>query len=63
MMRVHHLQADAPLCGAQLRYSVCCEAGVLCVLSFSASAWQLMSRDSWNEWDDATEDVATRDQQ
>ena len=54
MMRAHHPQGDAPLCGAQLRYSIRCEAGVLGGLSFSAAAWRLEARDSWIGWDDAT---------
>jgi hypothetical protein len=54
MMRAHHPQGAAPLCGAQLRYSVCCEAGVLGGLSFSAAAWRLKPRDRWIGWDDAT---------
>lgn len=54
MMRAHHPQGASPLCGAQLRYSVRCEAGVLGGLSFSAAAWRLKPRDSWIGWDDAT---------
>jgi hypothetical protein len=54
MMRAHHPQGDAPLCGAQLRYSIHCEAGVLGGLSFSAAAWRLEPRDSWIGWSDAT---------
>jgi len=54
MMRAHHPQGAAPLCGAQLRYTVCCEAGVLGGLSFSAAAWRLKPRDNWIGWDDAT---------
>ena len=53
MMRAHHPQGASPLCGAQLRYSVRCEAGVLGGLSFSAAAWRLKPRDSWIGWDDA----------
>ena len=54
MMRIHHPQGDAPLCGAQLRYSIHSEVGVLGGLSFSAAAWRLEPRDSWIGWDDAT---------
>ena len=53
MMRAHHPQGAAPLCGAQLRYAVRCEAGVLGGLSFSAAAWRLKPRDNWIGWDDA----------
>ena len=54
MMRAHHPQGEAPLCGAQLRYSIRSEAGVLGGLSFSAAAWRLKPRDCWIGWDDAT---------
>ena len=54
MMRAHHPQGEAPLCGAQLRYFIHCEAGVLGGLSFSAAAWRLKPRDSWIGWDDVT---------
>ena len=54
MMRAHHPQGGAPLCGAQLRYSVHCEAGLLGGLGFSAAAWRLGARDKWIGWSDAT---------
>ena len=54
MMRAHHPLGAGPLCGAQLRYLVACEAGWLGGLSFSAPAWRLAPRDAWISWDDAT---------
>jgi hypothetical protein len=54
MMRSHHPLGAGPLCGAQLRYLIRCEAGVLGGLSFSAPAWRLGPRDQWIGWDDAT---------
>lgn len=54
MMRAHHPLGAGPLCGAQLRYLVVCEAGWLGGLSFSAPAWRLAPRDVWIGWDDAT---------
>jgi hypothetical protein len=54
MMRAHHPLGAGPLCGAQLRYLVACEAGWLGGLSFSAPAWRLAPRDAWIGWDDAT---------
>jgi hypothetical protein len=54
MMKVHHPLGDGPLCGAQLRYLIVSERGVLGGLSFSAAAWRLGVRDEWIEWSDAT---------
>ena len=38
-MQAHHPLGAGPLCGAQIRYLIACEAGVLGGLSFSAD-WQ-----------------------
>lgn len=53
MMQRHHPLGAGPLCGAQMRYLVACQAGVLGGLSFSAPAWRLAPRDAWIGWDDA----------
>ena len=53
MMQAHHPLGGGPLCGAQLRYLVACEAGFVGGLSFSAPAWRLAPRDAWIGWDDA----------
>ncbi len=53
MMQAHHPLGAGPLCGAQIRYLIACEAGVLGGLSFSAPAWRLAPRDAWIGWDDA----------
>lgn len=58
MMQAHHPLGAGPLCGAQLRYLVACEAGFVGGLSFSAPAWRLAPRDAWIGWDDATREVA-----
>ena len=47
MMQAHHRLGGGPLCGAQLRYLVACEAGFVGALSFSAPAWRLAPRDAW----------------
>lgn len=52
MMQAHHPLGAGPLCGAQLRYLVACEAGLVGGLSFSAPAWRLACRDAWIGWDD-----------
>jgi hypothetical protein len=54
MMKAHHPLGAGPLCGAQLRYLVACEAGFVGGLSFSAPAWRLAPRDAWIGWDDST---------
>lgn len=51
MMQSHHPLGAGPLCGAQLRYLVACEAGYVGALSFSAPAWRLAPRDAWIGWD------------
>lgn len=57
MMRSHHPQGAAPLCGAQIRYLVACEIDgkteFVGGLSFSAPAWRLAARDAWIGWDDS----------
>ena len=40
MMRAHHPLSDGPLCGAQLRYLISSDQGILGGLSFSAADWQ-----------------------
>lgn len=54
MMHTHHPLGAGPLCGAQLRYLVASEIGVLGGLSFSAAAWRLSARDRWIGWDEAS---------
>ena len=46
MLQTHHPLGAGPLCGAQLRYLVMSQAGVLGGLSFSAPAWRLAARDT-----------------
>jgi hypothetical protein len=40
------------LCGAQLRYLICCPKGILGVLCFSAAARRLRARDQWIGWNE-----------
>jgi hypothetical protein len=54
MMRAHHPLGDGPLCGAQLRYLITSDQGILGGLSFSAAAWRLGVRDEWIGWSDGT---------
>jgi hypothetical protein len=54
MMKAHHPLGDGPLCGAQLRYLISSDQGMLGGLSFSSAAWRLGVRDDWIGWSDAT---------
>lgn len=54
MMQAHHPLGAGPLCGAQLRYLIACEAGYVGGLSFSAPARRLAPRDAWIGWNDST---------
>lgn len=53
MMQAHHPLGDGPLCGAQLRYLIRCQQGIVGGLSFSAPAWRLAVRDQWIGWSDS----------
>lgn len=53
LIREHHPLGVKSLCGAQIRYLIRCERGLLGALSFSAAAWRLAPRDQWIGWDDA----------
>ena len=54
MMQAHHPLGGGPLCGAQIRYLLVCQVGVIGGLSFSAAAWRLGPRDAWIGWDDGS---------
>lgn len=49
----YHPLGAGPLCGAQLRYLIRCEEGLLGGLAFSASARRLAPRDEWIGWSHA----------
>ena len=53
MMQSHHPLGDGPLCGAQLKYLISSDQGMLGGLSFSSAAWRLGVRDEWIGWSDA----------
>jgi len=46
----YHYLGYRPLPGAQIRYLVSCDAGLLAVLGFSASAWKVAARDRFIGW-------------
>jgi hypothetical protein len=50
--RYHYLGYSA-LSGAQLRYVIGCEHGVLGAIGFGAAAWKVAVRDRWIGWDTA----------
>ncbi|WP_254045367.1 DUF4338 domain-containing protein [Thiohalocapsa sp. ML1] len=49
----YHYLGYTPLPGAQLRYLVHCEGGVLGAIGFGAAAWKVAVRDRWIGWDAA----------
>ena len=50
VIREHPLKA-APLVGAQLRYLIRCERGILGAMGFGPAAFHLECRDGWIGWD------------
>jgi len=50
----YHYLGYVPLAGAQLRYLIEADCGLLGALSFGASAWKCASRDTHIGWDAAT---------
>ena len=49
-MKTHHYLGQTVLVGAQKRYLIVSEQGVLGALSFSAAAWAVQARDTWIGW-------------
>jgi Druantia protein DruA len=46
----YHYLGYSPLPGAQLRYLIACEQGVLGAIGFGAAAWKVAARDRWIGW-------------
>lgn len=46
----YHYLGYKPLPGAQLRYLIACEQGLLGALGFGAAAWKVAARDQWIGW-------------
>jgi GNAT superfamily N-acetyltransferase len=46
----HHYLGYQPLPGAQVRYLLTCDSGLLAVLGFGASAWKVAPRDRFIGW-------------
>ena len=47
----YHYLGYTPLPGAQLRYLIHCDDGVLGAIGFGAAAWKVAVRDRWIGWD------------
>jgi hypothetical protein len=47
----YHYLGYTPLPGAQLRYLIACEQGVLGAIGFGAAAWKVAARDRWIGWE------------
>ena len=47
----YHYLGYTPLPGAQLRYLIHCDHGVLGAIGFAAAAWKVAARDRWIGWE------------
>jgi hypothetical protein len=47
----YHYLGYTPLPGAQLRYLIQCDQGVLGAIGFAAAAWKVAARDRWIGWE------------
>ena len=47
----YHYLGYSPLPGAQLRYLIACDRGVLGAIGFGAAAWKVAVRDRWIGWE------------
>jgi hypothetical protein len=47
----YHYLGYTPLPGAQLRYLIACDHGVLGAIGFGAAAWKVAARDHWIGWE------------
>ena len=50
LMDRHHYLGYSPMAGAQARYLIVCEQGVLGAIGFGASAWKIAPRDRFIDW-------------
>ena len=50
LMDRHHYLGYSPMAGAQARYLIVCEQGVLGAIGFGASAWKIAPRDRFIGW-------------
>jgi len=46
----YHYLGYSPLAGAQLRYLIACDQGLLGAIGFGAAAWKVAARDRWIGW-------------
>jgi hypothetical protein len=53
LVATHHYLGYRPLCGAQLRYLIASEHGIVGALGFSAAALYLKARERWIGWSHA----------
>jgi len=56
IMDGHHPQGSGPLCGAQIRYIIESDRGILGAIGFSSAAYRLRERDQWIGWDEEARD-------
>jgi hypothetical protein len=53
LLQEYHYLGYSPTAGAQLRYLIVSDQGVLGVIGFGAAAWKVQARDAWIGWDEA----------
>lgn len=53
LLRQYHYLGYSATAGAQLRYLIVAEEGVLGATGFGAAAWKVRARDAWIGWDQA----------
>jgi len=53
LLQQYHYLGYSATAGAQLRYLITAEEGVLGVIGFGAAAWKVQARDSWVGWSPA----------
>ena len=58
LMRTYHYLGYDKVGGAQLRYQVECEQGLLALLAFGSAAWKCRARDQYIGWDAAQRERA-----
>jgi hypothetical protein len=51
LIEQYHYLGYRPLAGAQLRYLIHCDHGVLGAIGFGAAAWKVAARDRWIGWE------------
>ncbi len=54
LVQKYHYLGYRPLPGAQIRYLISCDKGIIGAISFSGAAWKTAARDNWIGWNALT---------